>query len=321
MLGSRSIVLVGGFRKCGTTSIYDLLAELDGFNPCSIKEPQIIESGNLIDDELFNEYISLFGSGEGTYLDGSTFLTTCPEVVLDLKKYFPDIKIVIFIRDPVKRFFSAAMHSYGKITPEDNEPLDNIIHRIDSYEAGSRFDLELKYVRDVFSNTNSYSVDYLKDIGSSKVLGFNPKFRYLAFQYYGEGCYSYWLNRWEELGVDYHLVCLEELINNKEKVLESLEQYLGLASGYLSAQSIASSNAGYIRRGFISKLERFSILKSILPFSVKNKVKDFFYQKASEIQYTEEQQAVVASWYAAEYEYWLEKYPAWGEYWNGFGRK
>ena len=141
-----NFMLVGAL-KCGTTSLYHYLNEHPQIYMPKIKEPRFFISPALLKKENFDnkflrhnfsvdvnnfeDYKSLYlnvkneiavGEASPQYL--YTYETTIPLI----KKYLGDIKIIIILRNPIDRAFSAYKHKrrYTAFTKRFNEELSFI---------------------------------------------------------------------------------------------------------------------------------------------------------------------------------------------------
>lgn len=132
-----SFIIIGGV-KCGTSSLYRYLNEHPNVLPCKIKEPMIFNTRNifktfyklpwyyrlfpekeftglveanwielLANDQLENSIIKKQKEAEISYITGeasaATFTQAYPWLV---KKIFPDIKLIVLLRNPTQRFIS-----------------------------------------------------------------------------------------------------------------------------------------------------------------------------------------------------------------------
>ena len=133
--------MIIGERKCGTSSLFRYLCEHPQILPPSIKEPNFFSQYSYSIDKKFKEYLHLFPNldqpktsldwidlnerdqltteridfelGSGTnYITGeasaNTFSTVDPRKI---HKYFPEMKFILLMRNPVSRALSHhAMH-------------------------------------------------------------------------------------------------------------------------------------------------------------------------------------------------------------------
>jgi hypothetical protein len=113
-MGVRPTFLVIGAMKCGTTSLYDLLAQHPQIGMSTVKEPAF-----FCDDEIFARglswYESLFAHATGRTAVGeaSTSYTkkyTYPRAAERIARHLPDAKLIYVVRHPLERIESQWMH-------------------------------------------------------------------------------------------------------------------------------------------------------------------------------------------------------------------
>jgi hypothetical protein len=111
-----------GAPKAGTTSLYHYLSEHPQVEMSSQKEPDyfsdeaIQEGGMYYGKNRINnlkKYEALFMQKEGVlYGEGSVSYLFYENVATDIKKYNPDAKIIIMLRNPIERAFSHYLMDY-----------------------------------------------------------------------------------------------------------------------------------------------------------------------------------------------------------------
>ena len=113
-MGARPTFLVIGAMKCGTTSLYDLLAEHPEIGMSAIKEPAF-----FCNDEFFSQgwpwYESLFAHAAGRKAIGeaSTSYTkkyTYPGAAERIARHLPDSRLIYVVRHPLERIESQWLH-------------------------------------------------------------------------------------------------------------------------------------------------------------------------------------------------------------------
>jgi hypothetical protein len=104
-----------GAPKCGTTSLFDYLAEHPRIVMSSRKEPNYFAGlGRHYDVQTLDEYLNLFSKAKATQPlaigEGSTTTIYIPGALERLKDFEPNAKIVIMVRNPIELIQS--LHSY-----------------------------------------------------------------------------------------------------------------------------------------------------------------------------------------------------------------
>lgn len=126
-----------GERKCGTSSLYRYLVQHPNVLPCSLKEPNFFGKDDKYVSKHIEEYWTFFPETNATtdrsfkwpeltpkgilyeeeiivprkpnqtYITGEASANTFYEVAPTLvKKYVPDIKLILLLRNPIDRAFS-----------------------------------------------------------------------------------------------------------------------------------------------------------------------------------------------------------------------
>jgi hypothetical protein len=120
-------IFIVGVQKCGTTSLASALGQLPGFELATPKEPMLLSRGapehhrsmplvesckfhNMTDNELLDEYEKCFQKDSPHKIDASTSYFTSDLALKRIKRLFPQARILILIRHPVKRLNSAYWH-------------------------------------------------------------------------------------------------------------------------------------------------------------------------------------------------------------------
>lgn len=118
--------LIAGAAKCGTSSLHNYLAQHPEIFMSKVKEPRFFSSygqpslGGPKDDEVeawyvkdYEKYKALFDNVNGEKMIGESSADTLyfhENTIPLIKERLGDPKIVIILRDPVKRLFSAYQH-------------------------------------------------------------------------------------------------------------------------------------------------------------------------------------------------------------------
>src|SRR3569833_1000748 len=99
-------IFIVGVRKCGTTSLFDVLAQHSQISPAKHKEPQFycMDEGTIKAEAKW--YADLFDDKKKWLLDGSTLYYQYPDSYKQIHENFKDTKFIICLRDPAKRLFS-----------------------------------------------------------------------------------------------------------------------------------------------------------------------------------------------------------------------
>jgi len=172
--------LIVGAAKCGTSSLHKYLEQHPDVFMSRVKEPRFITS-QIISFPLngpgdhkvenwyvkkYDDYIKLFEGAEDFQAVGESSADTLyfyKGSIPVIKKYLGDPRIIIMLRDPVKRAFSAYQHlvrdlreelSFEDGLKEEPNRIKNNWELIYHYTAASLYHDAVKAFRDNFSHVN-----------------------------------------------------------------------------------------------------------------------------------------------------------------------
>jgi len=167
-----------GAPKAGTTSLYHYLNEHPQVEMSSQKEPDyfsdkaIHQQGMYYDKKRVNtpdKYESLFVQKESVvYGEGSVSYLFYDNVAEDIKKYNPNAKIIIMLRNPIERAFSHYLMDYRLGLVSDS--FENIIAKkskcknahlfYQQYIEVSKYAKQIQRYLDFFEKENILFIDY-----------------------------------------------------------------------------------------------------------------------------------------------------------------
>ena len=197
---SPNFFIVGG-SKCGTTNISYYLnlhpkiffSELnEPYYFCKWDVPEEYNRNSMITN--MEKYLDLFKNVKNEIIVGeaSSPYLTCPHAALEIKKAFPNSKILISIRNPIERSHSAYF-SYQFMKPNEQNFMEMIktheklisekIFYIDSILESGFYTKNIKRYQEIFGKENVKIIifeDYIKNTVQNinsifKFLGINDK--------------------------------------------------------------------------------------------------------------------------------------------------
>ncbi|MCL2934734.1 MAG: sulfotransferase domain-containing protein [Trichodesmium sp. MAG_R03] len=204
-----SFLIIGG-QKCGTTSLYTYLCEHPQILPASRKEVNFF-TGNF--EKGINWYLEQFPAEESQDLitgEASPNYIFYPHTPKRVFQFFPKIKLILLLRDPVERAISHYHHNLTmnqKIKGKKREPLS-------FEEAIERENLRIK-----------------KDIEKIKIDdNYNKCYNYNHYSYLTKGIYIDQLKRWMEFVPREQLLILksEDFFQNPNVLLQEVLNFLDL---------------------------------------------------------------------------------------------
>ena len=314
------MILIPGFRKCGSTSVFDWLVANDaGWGPENYKEPQYL-CGAVQSDAALSWYKGLYQDApkDRPVIDGSTLIMADPRAaVTKALQTYDDIKVVSIIRDPVKRAYSAYWHMRGKNDASEARSLEAVMSDLPAGVSGAQlFDAE-NTALEIAAEKNEINQDYLsKDYLRREMGPHAPDFHapdpLWCHRYFGESCFAHLLEHLDGgIGsVQHQSFVLEELMRSHD-AQESLFNFVG-GQGKIGVafEDMPASNPGLVRGrlGGLAQVKQIRLGKALLdrtPKALKTKLKSLMFQKNPRI--TPEEYHKMRDILAAEFEHWKSR--------------
>jgi len=167
-----------GVPKAGTTSLYHYLSEHPQVEMSSQKEPDYFSDKAINEQGMYyvknrintlDKYESLFVQKESVvYGEASVSYLFYENVAEDIKKYNPNAKIIIMLRNPIERAFSHYLMDYRLGLISDS--FENIIAKkskhkkshlfYQQYIEASKYATQIQRYLDFFEKENILFIDY-----------------------------------------------------------------------------------------------------------------------------------------------------------------
>lgn len=236
-------LFIVGAPKCGTSAMYEYLAEHPQVSMCTIKEPNFFDTDLIYKSKRLthDEYNQLFTANNNTKIIGeaSPWYLYSKSAANNIYQFNPEAKIIILLRNPIDMMY--ALHSELLYQGCENE--------VDFEKALSlESDRKLGIVKHDFSNPHE-SVYY------HDLVTYLPQLeRY--FSIFGK----------ENVKV----IIFDELKNDASKVYKDVLQFLGLNTDFEINTEVVNPNKTY-KFDFFRKLIMLpnnsikSLVKIILP--------------------------------------------------------
>jgi hypothetical protein len=144
-----------GAQKSATSWIFKCLSE----HP-DICMPLMKEIHFFSDDVKFNKgmdfYKNYFKSCKKNKIIGeySTLYLSNESALLRIKDNFPDVKIIISLRNPIERAFSHFLHIKSKNNSQKNLSLNNALKKFPEIIENGMYEKHVKLILDTFSKNN-----------------------------------------------------------------------------------------------------------------------------------------------------------------------
>ena len=314
-------VFIVGVRKCGTTSLFDVLAQHTQISPAGHKEPQFFCMSAPAVDKNSGWYASLFKNPEKLMLDGSTLYYQYPRSYQAIQQHFEKAKFIVCLRDPAKRFYSAYWHIKAKPQAIEKRTLAEVLESIEAASCDAVIQRENEALLTA-AKQGKIDISYLdsnyhyKDMMAQvKTEGLDP----LAFyEYYKESVYSLNFEAFKKQA-DTHIVIFEKLMRDPAGELKKVHDFLGLeveeATADLRENINQTMNAdGSSIMKMLGNTKAFIFFKSVLGGGIKYKIKKLLYKPAPKI--TKDEYDAIRALLKEEYDYWFQLYPELQQLWK-----
>jgi len=272
----KKAIIIPGAQKSGTTTLYYILAQHSYIGMGRVKEPQFFSLDESTVNKNFLWYQQLFPNDK-IPIDGSTFYLYSKRAPEFIRKYIFFPKILIVLRDPIKRAFSAYLHMYKKYQPCDKRSFIDIIDEIEGPEFSRIISTENQSIKRAIKR-GQIKDDYLdKNYLTRKCnANFDSYFEdeLFLYKYFQGSIYSDKVERYEKyFKNDVKIIIFEQMISNPESTLKQIYDFLDLKIEHESLK-FHSSNRTKIPRGnksreFIKIMHENPIFHSLITFFKK----------------------------------------------------
>lgn len=253
-------IFIVGVRKCGTSTLFDIIRRHRDVVPSSKKEPQFLSLPSDIVRNNIGWYNSLFEGKGDILLDGSTFYFSSERAWKNIDSLFEDPYIIVVLRDPAKRAYSAYLHMVKKAWPRDNRSFIEIVEAIErkSDECTSLKAIESQVLGEAIKNgaidPNYMSDNYLRERFD---VSFKSTFEdpLLVYRYFGESVYHRYFKRIKKIFGDnnVNVVVLEDLIEDPSRVIREVFDFIGLTVEEPELLTLSRKNETRMPRGMFSR--------------------------------------------------------------------
>jgi hypothetical protein len=240
-------IIIAGSEKCGTTSLYSYLRQLDNINPSLKKETDYFRKDITTIDDYKCEF--LLREVGGAYLEASPGYLTCSEITApNIKRTLDHVKLVFLLRNPVDRFISSFNFHKSKFNLPTDMTLEDYFYACKSF-----------YQREKNLQNNDIDNWYLDVLGAGKYYE-----RLAVF-------YKYFSPE------DILLLKFDDLKNNPKQTTQDVMNFAQLNSEKLDQIDFTPKNVGFT--------SKFSVLHKIAMYLNKKfetfwlefpKIKKFF---------------------------------------------
>lgn len=208
-----------GAQKCGTTSLFSYLDSLEGFVGSKPKEVHFFDRDERFEKgfEWYERKFRLGFKSSNLYFEASPTYLFKENVAQRIYDYQPDAKIIILLREPIARAYSA-WNMYREWAEEGHIPT-RMKDDVDNNRPNPLYDVFFKGKCPTFEEYINIELDLIE----SGVLGEEPSIL-------RRGLYKQQIERYVNLfGWDNVLVLgFNELKNDSESIIEKCHDFLGV---------------------------------------------------------------------------------------------
>jgi hypothetical protein len=315
-------IIIPGAQKSGTTTLFNMLSKHSMVDSPQIKESQFFALDEKTVKNNISWYRGIFSSDDLQYaLDASTHYLFSKKTPFLIKKYLKNVKILIILRDPVKRAYSNYLHMYRKVPIADKRRFSEIINEIEGVDFNRIIKSENENIE---KNIDMGKINHKYIDEKFLSVQYNVDFRYrfedplFTYKYFQNGLYSLHIEKFKKIFDNIKIVFLEELIDDTEKVMGEIFDFLNLEYEK-NACILPHKNKTKMPRNDLSR-SLLKINQKMFPWRVhkeierqlkrksplyikKPQLKKDLYDKGREI-------------LKKEYDYWLSNHDSLNEYWQ-----
>ncbi len=230
-------IVIPGVEKGGTTTLYDALVSTTWVAEPKIKETQFLALPRETVLDNFEWYLDNFSISNAFNVDASTLYFWSDNAVQNIREFIGDPRIIIILRDPAKRAFSAYLHMYKRVPQCERRTFEQIMATLPdmgdwkAYEdKGIRSALDEDLVDEKFLDSSHlerhFGVKFQSVFEDPLVL-----FRYIRGSFYSEP-YEKYRKTFKD---DVMVVFLEKLVRDPKTVFDEILEFLSLPTGSLDA--------------------------------------------------------------------------------------
>ncbi|MFW6047832.1 MAG: sulfotransferase domain-containing protein [Candidatus Natronoplasma sp.] len=315
-------IIIPGAQKSGTTTLFDKLSTHSIVDEQECKEPEFFALDEDIVEKNLDWYRNLYSDDRKKYLiDSSNLYFHSKKAPSLIKNYITQPKIIIILRDPVKRAYSGYLHMHKKVPCPDKRSFEDIVK---SVHGPDRADITKSENRNIMKNIEEGNIDkdYLNENYLSKMHGVDFKSFFedtiLPYKHFQRSIYSTYVRRYMNEFDDVKVIFLEELLHDTVEVLTDLLDFLelGYEDGFYhlphkNITKVPSSKTARVLLNIIHKIiprptnEKLMLLlerRSILYKDKPTLREELYYEGRQTLK--------------KEYDYWISKNERLATYWT-----
>jgi len=324
-------IIIPGAQKSGTTSIFKTLIRHSKILKPKYKEPQffVLDKSTIISN--FDWYKNLYNyyNYNKYIIDASTFYFSSRRARDNIKHFIINPRILVILRDPVKRAYSAWAHANKIPGCFDKRSFSEILSCLQGNSPEDIIKSEEFHIKLALKNNKLGGAFLDSDFHRSKFNAyFSSNFEdpLWNFKYFRESFYSLHLKEWEKIfDKKVKVIFFEQFVLEPTRTMKSVLDFLDLNvqenllkiphvhKTKLPKNKLSENIDKFIRNypifiNLINKYKNFNLINKSLDM-IKNaiyyrpKLTQNEYEKAREIMKT-------------EYDFWISNFPQVKIYWR-----
>jgi len=229
----RRAIIIPGPRRCGTTTLFKIVNRLPVVESPKIKEPCFFLLDQETIEKNFSWYMDLYSNDRKYLLDGSTLYFSSIRVFKNIKKYLDEVKILIILRDPVKRAYSSFWLMKSMVPTKEKRNFKKIISNLNGPQFDKIKESENKNIYQAIEE-NKIDSDYLNEdfLKEKHRAPFKANFEdpLWPYKYFQESIYSRRIKKIRNLFDNIKILFLEELIEKPNQIINEIYDFINPSS-------------------------------------------------------------------------------------------
>lgn len=257
---NQNAIIIPGPRKCGSTTLFEILDKHPQINSPLIKEPHYFMLNWETIKENINWYKGLYDNHyDKKILDASALYFSSDRALKNIKNFFNKTKILIILRDPAKRAYSAYWHMRKKVPTTEKRSFKYILGKIVGPENKKIKYSENNLLKEAIRK-NQITKDYLDENYHREKHGaqFSSDFEnpLIVYKYFQGSLYSERVEKIKSFFDDVKLIFLEKLIERPKIVIKDIFDFLKISEDKSCLELPHANPTGIPKNIFVKNIER-----------------------------------------------------------------
>lgn len=314
---NKPFIIIPGQQKCGSTTLFEILNQHNSIRSLNHKASNFLILKNKKIEENIDWFRKLFSENDARYiLHSSVIYFSFQRPIENIDKYIKNPKIIIILRDPVKRAYSAFWHMKKRVPTKEKRTFKTICKKINDTNLNDIIESEDQLLQEAIKKGE---IDR-KQIYDSITI-YNPKIKpcfedsLVEYRYFRNSIYSKEIQKWYQSDMDIKIIYFEELINTPRRVIKNLFEFLELPISK-SDLELPHANKTKVPNNILSKIYKLTTKNLMKNINFPKFGKGFLekrYKKINRLLFASKPNLSKESYLIAkkklydEYEYWYSK--------------